>query len=111
MSFDGRGALITGGTQGLGYATAALLKEKGASGLMLVGRDVEKGEAAAAALTDDDCRAEFVSIDLADPDGPAAGVAATEGVFGTLHAAVNCAAATFRGSVWDTTSLTPPSGS
>ncbi|MEC7672293.1 MAG: SDR family NAD(P)-dependent oxidoreductase, partial [Actinomycetota bacterium] len=51
MSFDGRVALITGGSQGLGYATAALLKEKGASGLLLVGRDQAKGEAAAASLT------------------------------------------------------------
>ena len=45
QSFDGRVALITGGTQGLGYATASLLKAKGANGLMLVGRDAEKGQA------------------------------------------------------------------
>ena len=77
MSFDGRVALITGGTQGLGYATGALLRAKGASGLMLVGRDAEKGRAAAEALTGDGCRAEFVSVDLADPAGPAQCVAAT----------------------------------
>ena len=39
MSFDGRVALITGGSQGLGYAVASLLKKKGARGLALVGRD------------------------------------------------------------------------
>lgn len=103
QGFDGRVALITGGSQGLGYATAALLKDKGASGLMLVGRDTEKGLAAAASLTGDGCRAEFASIDLSDPDGPAAAVAATDAAFGTMHALVNCAAATFRGSVWDST--------
>ncbi|MEM9202314.1 MAG: SDR family oxidoreductase [Actinomycetota bacterium] len=102
-SFDGRVALITGGTQGLGYAVASLLKEKGASGLMLVGRDAAKGLAAAASLTGDGCRAEFVSVDLSDPDGPAQCVAATDEAFGTVHATVNCAAATFRGSVWDST--------
>lgn len=103
MSFDDRVALITGGTQGLGYATAALLKAKGASGLMLVGRDAAKGEAAAASLTGDGCRAEFVSVDLADPEGPAACITAVDDAFGALHATVNCAAATFRGSVWDST--------
>ncbi|NDH75282.1 MAG: SDR family oxidoreductase [Actinobacteria bacterium] len=103
MSFDGRVALITGGSQGLGYATAALLKEKGASGLLLVGRDQAKGEAAAASLTGDGCRAVFASADLADPDGPERCVAAADETFGTLHATVNCAAATFRGSVWDST--------
>lgn len=103
MSFDGRVALITGGSQGLGLATAATLKEHGAAGLMLIGRDREKGLAAAAALRSDDCRVEFASVDLSDPDGPAAAVAATDAAFGTMHAVVNCAAATFRGSVWDST--------
>ena len=103
MSFEGRVALVTGGSQGLGFATASLLRQKGARGLMLVGRDSEKGRAAAAALTSDACRVEFVSVDLADPEGPAACVAAVDEAFGTVHATVNCAAATFRGSVWDTT--------
>lgn len=103
MSFEGRVALVTGGSQGLGFATASLLRQKGARGLMLVGRDAEKGRAAAAALTSDACRVEFVSVDLADPEGPAACVAAVDEAFGTVHATVNCAAATFRGSVWDTT--------
>lgn len=103
MSFEGRVALVTGGSQGLGFATASLLRQKGARGLMLVGRDAEKGRAAAAALTSDACRVEFVSVDLADPEGPAACVAAVDDAFGTVHATVNCAAATFRGSVWDTT--------
>jgi len=103
VSFEGRVALVTGGSQGLGFATASLLRQKGARGLMLVGRDAEKGRAAAAALTSDACRVEFVSVDLADPEGPAACVAAVDDAFGTVHATVNCAAATFRGSVWDTT--------
>jgi len=103
VSFEGRVALVTGGSQGLGFATASLLRQKGARGLMLVGRDAEKGRAAAAALTSDACRVEFVSVDLADPEGPAACVAAVDEAFGTVHATVNCAAATFRGSVWDTT--------
>ena len=82
-----RVALITGGTQGLGYATASLLKAKGANGLMLVGRDAEKGQAAAASLTGDGCWAEFTLIDLADADGPAECAAAVDDAFGTLQSA------------------------
>lgn len=102
-SFEGRVGLITGGSQGLGYAVARLLKAKGASGLALVGRDADKGNAAAASLAADDCRTVFVGADLYDPDAPAACVAAVDDAFGTLHATVNCAAKTDRGSVWDST--------
>ncbi len=96
-------ALITGGTQGLGYATADLMRRRGASGLALVGRDAEKGEAAATSLTDEACRAVFVGADLVDPAAPAAILARVDDEFGTLHATVNCAARTDRGSVWDST--------
>ena len=47
QDFAGRVALIAGGTQGLGYAVADLLRQRGAHGLVLVGRNVAKGEAAA----------------------------------------------------------------
>jgi NAD(P)-dependent dehydrogenase (short-subunit alcohol dehydrogenase family) len=102
-SFEGRVGLITGGSQGLGFAVARLLKEKGASGLALVGRDVEKGKAAAESLTDNGCRAVFVAADLHEADAPARCVAAVDDAFGSLHATVNCAAKTDRGSVWDST--------
>jgi len=103
MSFDGRVALITGGSQGLGYAVASLLKKKGARGLALVGRDEVKGQAAAESLTGDGCRAVFVGADLYEPEAPAACLAAVDDAFGTVHAAINCAAKTDRGSVWDST--------
>ncbi|MGI9606353.1 MAG: SDR family oxidoreductase [Acidimicrobiales bacterium] len=102
-SFDQRVALITGGTQGLGLAVAQLMKARGASGLMIVGRDAEKGEAAAASLTDGGCRAVFHSADLRSDDGIDGVIDALDREFGTVHAFVNCAAATWRGSVWNTT--------
>ena len=103
QDFAGRVALVTGGTQGLGYAVAELLRARGAAGLVLVGRNVEKGEAAAASLTDDSCRAVFVSADLYSADGCAAAVAAVDAEFGTCHALINCAAKTDRASVWTAT--------
>lgn len=103
-TFDGKVAVITGGSQGLGYATAQLMKARGAAGLLLVGRDAEKGEAAAASLDGDGCRAVFHSADLRDDAGVATVIQRTDAEFGVVHSVVNCAAATFRGSVWNTTS-------
>ena len=102
-SFAGKVAVITGGTQGLGYATARLMKARGAVGLVLVGRVVEKGEAAAASLDGDGCRAVFVSADLRSDVGVQAVIDEVDRVFGVVHVFVNCAAATWRGSVWNTT--------
>ena len=99
-SFEKRVALVTGGTQGLGNAVARRLKAEGASGLALVGRDKAKGVAAAAELNRDGCRAVFVATDLAEPSAPAEVMARVDNEFGTLHATVNCAAKTDRGSVW-----------
>jgi NAD(P)-dependent dehydrogenase (short-subunit alcohol dehydrogenase family) len=103
QDFAGRVALVTGGTQGLGYAVADLLRARGAAGLVLVGRNVEKGEAAAASLTGDSCRAVFVSADLYAAEGCEAAVAAVDDEFGVCHALVNCAAKTDRASVWTAT--------
>lgn len=99
--FENRIALITGGTQGLGLAVAERLRAEGASGLALVGRDEVKGEAAADSLTDSGCRAVFIGADLNAPEAPAECLAAVDAAFGTVHAMVNCAAMTDRGTVWD----------
>ena len=101
-TFDGQVAVITGGSQGLGYASAELMKARGAAGLVLVGRDNTKGEAAAAALSGDGCRAIFQSVDLRDDGSVDVVVARTDAEFGTVHSFVNCAAATWRGTVWNT---------
>jgi len=102
-SFDGKVAVITGGSQGLGYATAELMKARGAQGLLLIGRDIAKGEAAAAQLDGQGCRAHFLSADLGTIEGPESAVVATEQLFGCIDVFVNCAAATWRGTVWNTT--------
>lgn len=102
-SFADKVAVITGGTQGLGFATAALMKARGAAGLVLVGRNVDKGTAAAASLDGDGCKAVFVGADLSTDDGTAHVIDQVAGHFDSVHSFVNCAAATWRGTVWNTT--------
>ena len=76
-SFAGKTCVVTGGTQGLGFAVAELMKARGAQAILLVGRNVAKGEAAAASLDVDER-------------------------YGTVHCLAACAAATWRGTVWNT---------
>lgn len=65
---DGRTALITGGSRGLGRAMAQALAEAGAD-LVLVGRDTEALELARTELSGLSRRVEVVPGDVATPDG------------------------------------------
>jgi len=101
-SFHGKYAVITGGTQGLGEATARLFAARGAAGIIIVGRDEARGERVATDLNDAGCEAHFVGADLADANAARQPVAAALSHFGAVHVLVNAAAWTGRGSIWDT---------
>jgi len=100
-SFAGKTAVITGGSQGLGLATAELMKARGAAGLLLVGRDQAKGTATADRLNGDGCQVEFASIDLAKHGAADRVAERVDTSFGVVHTAVSCAAITARGTVWN----------
>jgi len=102
-SFAGKVAIVTGSTQGLGAATASLFAARGAEGLVITGRNVERGEAVAAALNTETTKAIFVPAELADADSCQALIAAADTEFGRIDVLVNAAAYTVRGSVVDTT--------
>ncbi len=100
--FDGQIAVVTGGTQGLGEAAARLFAARGAAGLVICGRNPERGQRVAADLTAAGCETRFVAADLADVDACARVIAEADRAFGRIHSLINCAAITDRGTVWDT---------
>jgi len=102
-SLEGKYAVVTGGTQGLGEATARLFARRGAAGILLVGRNVERGKAVAEDIATESCRVVFESADLEKVDDCFRVIEAADRAFGTLHVLVNVAALTDRGSIWDTT--------
>src|SRR5207245_4227191 len=65
---DGRCAMVTGGSRGLGRAMAQSLAEAGAD-LVLVGRDAEQLRQAQQDLAALGQRVEVVPADLESPDG------------------------------------------
>ena len=88
----GKVAAITGGTQGLGEATARLFAARGAAGLAICGRNVERGERIASEISGAGCPTEFVHADLERMDDGRNFIDSAEASFGRLDILVNCAA-------------------
>ena len=65
MSNESQIALITGGTSGIGRATANKLAQLGIH-VIVVGRNAERGEKTVAEVQAAGCKADFVSSDLQD---------------------------------------------
>jgi NAD(P)-dependent dehydrogenase (short-subunit alcohol dehydrogenase family) len=100
---DGKIAIVTGGTQGLGAAIARLFAERGVAGIVTCGRSVDKGQARAAEITAaTGVPMEFVAADLAKVEDCRAVVAAADKRFGRVDVLVNVAAITDRGTIIDT---------
>jgi NAD(P)-dependent dehydrogenase (short-subunit alcohol dehydrogenase family) len=99
---DGKIAVVTGGTQGLGEAVARLFAERGVKALVICGRNAERGHAVASDITRQGCRTEYVRADLKRIDDVRAVMAATDRAFGRVDALVNAAGITDRGTLFDT---------
>lgn len=103
LSMDGKTAVVTGSTQGLGEAIAHLFAERGASQLVITGRNAERGAKVKAALEAKKVKTVFVQSDLSKMADVRKVIAACDSAFGRIDALVNAAALTDRGSIWDTT--------
>ncbi len=100
--FAGKVAVVTGSTQGLGEATARLLAARGAAGLVICGRSIERGRALADEITSLGCPTSFQPVDLSRHEQLAAVIERADLDFGQLDILVNCAGVGPRGTIWDT---------
>jgi NAD(P)-dependent dehydrogenase (short-subunit alcohol dehydrogenase family) len=101
--FAGKVAVITGGTQGLGEATARLLAARGVAGLVLVGRNARRGKEIAAEFNDAGTKARYVQANLGKIEDVRKVMAEADKAFGRVDLLVNVAALTERGTNLSTT--------
>jgi NAD(P)-dependent dehydrogenase (short-subunit alcohol dehydrogenase family) len=103
VRLDGKVAVVTGGTQGLGEAIAMLFARRGAAGIVICGRNGVSGEAVRQALQALGTQAVFVKADLSSVDAARSVVQAADQRFGRVDVLVNAAGLTDRGTILDTT--------
>jgi hypothetical protein len=86
---DGKIAIVTGGTQGLGATIATLFAERGAAGIVICGRNAAKGEAKAAEIGKaTGTKVVYVQADLEQVEDARKVVAACDSAFGRVDALV-----------------------
>jgi NAD(P)-dependent dehydrogenase (short-subunit alcohol dehydrogenase family) len=102
FQFQNAVAVVTGGTQGLGEAIARTFAERGAKGLVICGRNAERGHAVAREISNQGCQTEFVQADLESVEEACQVTARADNVFGRVDVLVNAAGITDRGTIFDT---------
>ena len=100
---DGKVIITTGGTQGVGEAIAIHAAQNGAAGVVLCGRQEEKGKAVAAKVKLLGAEAEYVRTDLSKIEDCRAVVQRCDERFGRVDGLVNAAADTSRSTLDETT--------
>lgn len=103
LSMDGKTAVVTGSTQGLGETIAHLFADRGVTQMVITGRNAERGAKVKAALEAKKVKTVFVQADLVKLAEVRKIIAACDAAFGRIDALVNAAALTDRGTIWDTT--------
>ncbi|MDF9811094.1 SDR family oxidoreductase [Streptomyces sp. SPB162] len=109
FALDGRVALVTGGSSGIGRAITGALARAGASVVVVARREAELA-GTVDELAADGCRAAWVSADLATGDGVRTAADEASAVYGEPDILVNCAGINLRppmdeldDAVWDAT--------
>ena len=102
-NLNGKVAVVSGGTQGLGETVARLFAERGAAGLVICGRNGANGERVAVEISATGCPTHFVKADLAKVADCRRVIAEADRHFHRIDVLVNAAALTDRGNIFDTT--------
>ena len=101
---DGKVCVVTGATQGLGAAIARRLAAAGAKGIVITGRNADRGDKVARAIIDTHgVPTHFLQADFSRVEDCRKVIAETDRVFGRLDVLVNAGASTARGTILDTT--------
>jgi NAD(P)-dependent dehydrogenase (short-subunit alcohol dehydrogenase family) len=100
--FAGKVAVVTGGTQGLGEAVATLFAERGAAGLVIVGRNARRGKEVSAGFVNAGVKTRYVQADLGKVEDARKVIAEADKAFGRVDVLVNVAATTDRGTILST---------
>ena len=99
---EGKAAIVTGGANGIGRATALVLGEQGCS-VTIADRDVETGEQVAAHIRAAGGRSTFVETDVTSEASVSSLVETAVATFGRLDALVNVAGVNILARLLDTT--------
>jgi len=99
--FDGKVCVVTGGTQGVGEATARHFANAGAAGIVICGRNRERGAVVLAGLQELGTPALFVPAHLESEAECADVIRAADARFGRVDVLVNAGGSTKRGSILD----------
>ena len=102
LSMDGKIAVVTGSTQGLGETIAHHFADRGCKGIVIAGRNENNGLRVKADLEKKGVKTIFVQADLSKLDQTRQIIAACDQEFGRVDALVNAAGMTDRGTIWDT---------
>ena len=95
FSLEGRVAVVTGGSSGIGEAMASALALAGAR-VVLIARDPTRLSATATSLREAGCQAAWISADLAERDEVRRAASAATAAFGEPDILVNCAGVNLR---------------
>ena len=95
--------IITGSTSGVGESCALEAAKNGAGGIVITGRDTQRGEAVKTAVEALGADAIFVAAELADPEQCRNIVRQCDAKWGRVDGLVNSAADTNRGTLETTT--------
>ncbi|RWH41822.1 MAG: SDR family oxidoreductase [Mesorhizobium sp.] len=101
IDLNGKRALVTGGSRGIGAAIALALAENGADVAFTYQRSAEKAEAVARSIESAGRRAVVIQADSADPEAIARSVSEAVAALGGLDILVNSAAIGLSGTIAD----------